>query len=325
MSGSFPIALHSAIDRATGFLISRQGSDGCWSDWDLPPGRADAWTTAYIGGKLSRLRCQQRLRTLEPTANAARWLVAHEWSDGGWGYNRSVASDADSTAWAILLLDAEGVVVRSRAGECLARFQRPDGGFSTYPNDEGLQFWGHSHADVTAVAAQATLRCGSAERLAHALRYLRAQRRANGLWNSYWWVTPLYATAACLHLLTVAGATTQELAVTRCGLESVVPANPFETALLLDALLHVCDRRAVANHEVGVRTLVTLLLDWQMPDGSWPSEPALRVPDRNCATPWSQVNAGMLYADPERLFTSATVLQSLACAAECLSEQNAAT
>jgi hypothetical protein len=36
------------------------------------------------------------------------------------------------------------------------------------------------------------------------------------------------------------------------------------------------------------------------------------VTDRACATPWSHPHPGPLYADPDRLFTSATVLAALA-------------
>src|SRR5687767_8079670 len=43
-----------AIERAEQYLLACQNADGLWRDYDLEPGPAEAWTTAYIGHALLR-------------------------------------------------------------------------------------------------------------------------------------------------------------------------------------------------------------------------------------------------------------------------------
>jgi hypothetical protein len=83
--------------------------------------------------------------------------------------------------------------------------------------------------------------------------------------------------------------------------------NAFERALLLDSLL----RAQGGARSCRVDALVEHLVAEQLPDGSWRSAPVLRVTHRECASPWERTDAGSLYADPRRLFTSATVLSAL--------------
>ena len=61
----------------------------------------------------------------------------------------------------------------------------------------------------------------------------------------------------------------------------------------------------------GAHELLETLVCEQLTDGSWSSAPGLRIPDRTCVAPRAEPYADMLYADPDRLFTSATVLDAL--------------
>jgi hypothetical protein len=288
-----------AILAGVGFLRARQSAEGCWTDWDLPPGRSSMWTTAYVG-------CQ--LADLAPQSRAAAWLAEHELSGGGWGYDESVGCDADSSAHAVILLRRSGVAVHDRSRRRLESFQRSDGGFSTYGRDDGLGSWGVSHPDVTPVAGYAlVLVYGSAARaVTRAVESVTRNRNGAGLWDSFWWSTPLYATRASLAFLAVADVPLTDLAKTRTSLLRLEAPSAFERALLLDCLRLVGGDTS-DNHD----ELLGALLTEQLSDGSWPSAPSLRIPDRTCAAPWDEPGTELLYADGNRLFTSATVVGAL--------------
>src|ERR1700722_10729424 len=87
-------SLERVLGSSLEYILSRQRRDGSWGDWALPPGESSIWTTAFVGCRLTGL--------------AATWLEERIFSDGGWGYNEEVGSDADSTALAILFLASQG-------------------------------------------------------------------------------------------------------------------------------------------------------------------------------------------------------------------------
>jgi Prenyltransferase and squalene oxidase repeat len=304
MLNGVPESLYAGLE----FLLRRQSRAGCWSDWDLPPGPSDSWTTAYIGCQLTELPRPFRARSLPARRAAAQWLVQHRSEGGGWGYNANVGADADSTAHALQFLSSDPVIGPGASCDCLIAYQQLDGGFSTYPSDAGLGSWGTSHADVTAVAARALLSNqgpGSAA-LARAREYLLRRRKADGTWDSFWWASPLYATTTALSLLH-ATELHLDLPSTQQTLVSMAVENAFERALLIEALTRICTDRGCHR----LATLVQQLVSKQLPDGSWASAPTLRLTNRQCANPAASPFAGPLFADPERLFTSATVLRAL--------------
>jgi hypothetical protein len=285
------------------FLRRHQSTEGCWTDWDLPPGRSSTWTTAYVGCQLAGAQPSESV-TLR---RAARWLAAHELADGGWGYDATVGCDADSTGHAIVFLTLAGAPVAARSYRRLEGFQHLDGGFSTYAADDGLGSWGISHPDVTPVAAQALLlaRRRADPALARAVANVAGRRNDAGLWDSFWWSTPLYATRASLALLVATGAPL-DLAPTRESLLTLEAESAFERALLFDCLHLVGEGAGGPAH-----ALVESLVAEQLDDGSWASTPSLRIPDRTCVVPWREPPTGPLYADTDRIFTSATVLGAL--------------
>jgi hypothetical protein len=298
-----------AIRDCVGFLLRHQSESGCWTDWDLPPGRSSQWTTAYVGARLAELPADAKAPAGSALRAGVRWLLKHEREGGGWGYDDRVGCDGDSTAHAVLLLALEGIPVADATRARLLGFEQPGGGFSTYGADEGLGSWGRAHPDVSPAAAQALLKLSTARDPAveRTVQYVVAARTPNGLWNSFWWSSPLYATRASLSLLRGVG-TPIDLEATRAALSRLAPANPFERGLLLESL-HLT---AGARDGDLVNTLAEQLVEDQLDDGSWASAPVLRITSRDCSAPWECANPGPLYADTDRLFTSATVLSALA-------------
>ena len=304
------ISAQSAALGGARFLVARQSERGFWADWRLPPGESLAWTTAYAGYRLYSLGGDAGAMVHPAMDRAARWLRDEEFPDGGWGYNRAVAPDADSTALAILFLASTTVGVPERSYRRLLAFQREDGGFATFSPGAGLGAWTVSHPDVTATAVAALLtayprgECPVERGIAYSRR-----AEENGLWHSYWWNSCLYGTEANLALMRRAGEPA-DFGASRTALGSVHPTNCFERALLLLSLVHA----GWPPLEPEIQDIAAGLAAAQQPDGSWPSEPILRLTDRDCADPWERPEAGPLFADPNRLFTTATVVAALAAA-----------
>jgi hypothetical protein len=194
--------------------------------------------------------------------------------------------------------------VPDSAYDRLREFQRPDGGFATYVLSDGSS-WAVSHPDVTpfAVLALLTRFPADASFVGSAIAYATERATVAGLWNSFWWDTRLYSTEANLSMLNVAGVDFP-VARTRDSLLCERPRNVLETALLASCLL-VVDARPAASE------LLERLVSAQLPDGSWRSEPMLRITNRDCFEPWAGEPSGPLFADPKRIFTSATVLAML--------------
>lgn len=294
-----------AVDGGLGFILAQQSLEGYWTDWDLPPGSSSIWTTAYIGYKLKYLPEQLREKAADRLASAAYWLLCGQFAGGGWGYNESVGVDADSTAFSILFLASTGLRVPQSAYSLLARHQNPDGGFCTYLPEGNMGTWCMSHPDVTPVALSAFQTQAGTDRriLERGLGYALSHRNSDGSWNSFWWNSWLYGTEANLGYLREIDFKINNPA----RLSTAQPANAFETALLLSCLLYA----APYEHNQTICDLTDWLIAKQQTDGGWETAPFLRITDRNCIEPWLSSDPGPLFADPSRLFTTATVIHAL--------------
>jgi hypothetical protein len=297
----------ASIVRALEYLCCAQSRAGFWSEWQLPPGESRMWTTAYIGYRLSSLANSHRSAVAEHLDRAAAWLCACGFPNGGWGYSDQTGPDADSTSLAILFLSRLKQPVSEDSLRCLAEFQQSDGGFATYTPAWSWGAWTESHPEVTAAAllAALTARPCSDPGIARGLDYLRGRQRADGLWNSFWWTSCLYATEAALAVLNSAD---EPLETRRllASLGQVSPAGAFEVALLLLCLIRTgCERESLCAENARA------LFSAQLPDGSWPACPMLRLTSREISEPWAVRDAGPVFDDERRLFTTATAAAAL--------------
>ena len=298
-------ALNTSIAAGLNYILSRQAEEGAWTEWTLPPGSSSTWTTAYVGYMLRNLPLKPAAIAARRIEKAVHWLTGHALSDCAWGYNEWVGSDADSTAYAILFLTSADQSVPDTAYAALADWQCADGGMTTYLPMVEPHAWNISHPDVTPIVLQAMLTHSTPDQAAlqRGIEFVLGQRSLGGLWNSFWWDSCLYATAANLSLMQTMG-----FKMTSCiALTQIKPANAFESALLISSLLSVqCD-----DFPVLINDLVDQLIKQQQPDGSWNTAPILRITRRDCYAPWIATDAGPLYAETHRLFTTATVLHAL--------------
>lgn len=295
----------STINRGIEFLITKQTEDGAWKDFKLPPGVSDIWVTAYTGLHLYQIFKECQFEDQKILNKAVNWLTTHMGNDAGWAYNAQCPSDADSTANAILFLQKLNFPISHRTYFFLLSFRKQDGGFCTYYPEKQNDSWGISHPDVTPVIGMALLKMlkNYPTRLNQLKGYIQQGQNKQGLWQSFWWKTPLYSTARNLDFAQEASIQ-YKLQPLKHTLLKTSAKNPFEIALALYCLL-----------KLGVKDdllpMLETLCQLQLPDGSWSSSPILRLTSRENSFPWKSTDSGRLYCDQNRILTTATVLRSI--------------
>jgi hypothetical protein len=218
-------------------------------------------------------------------------------------------------------------------------------GFATYAAEDRvdrfigadpkqMHGWSAPHICVTAAATQALLLHGVTPddaRLRGAISALRGVQGEDGLWSSYWWRGPSYASAMALRALAAAGELSLNiwnrasgaLLAGQCedgGFGDAADnrggaSHAFATAMALNALLTrpdpECDDAIDAAAE-------WLLATQDREDGNWSSVPTLRIPPPMVSLPaangWRQdgLGTGVIIRDQYGIFTTAAALCALA-------------
>lgn len=333
------MALSSAIGSAVAFLVRARGRGGWWHEYDTLAGSSDEWVTGYVGSALASVPEPAAMRT---ATYAWRLLKTRRWWSAGWGFNRRVPPDADTTAWVLRLHRALGVTGSRRARRArryLRAHVRPDGGVATYAAEGPIRWftrlqpkvslrgWCSSHTCVSAAVALVA----DADNRRKIVEYLRRSQNPEGNWVGYWWCEDAYATALAAEALELASnsgdlhriGSAVEWACRRIGPEGAArsqyePAgSAFGTSCCLRILL-LSARRGVARDRL--RAAVTWLLRQQRSDGSWQPSAVLRIPpphvlDPKHYVPWIVGGraGGSVQVDRGGVFTTATVLSALQC------------
>ncbi|MBA3811937.1 MAG: hypothetical protein H0X27_09935 [Caulobacteraceae bacterium] len=293
--------LEASRARARRFLLDLQDPDGAWRDFDLPPGPADAWVTAFVGLSLTLAGGPPEARTRGALDRAAAYLGGARAPGGGWGYNRRCPADADSTALACLFLAAAGEAARPRDLAVLAGFQHDDGAFATYRFGDPAHGWRGGHPEVTATALRALLpHLGAGHgRIRAGLAWLGRAQDQGGL-TAYWWPTDWYLALELERL--AAGAPALGSPRLTPGPE---PVTSFDLAL-------AAELQSIRSPGVRYGAFQRLLAR-QSADGSWPSEPILRLTDpRATAGHQTEAVASRLFEDRGRSFVTAAALSATA-------------
>ncbi|MFC4531991.1 prenyltransferase/squalene oxidase repeat-containing protein [Sphaerisporangium dianthi] len=339
-----------AVRAALAHMGGEQYADGHFGDFLVLTQQSTSWATGYVGWNLAHAGL--RAPALDA---AARWLVENRAPGGGWGYNGHWPADNDSTANALMfLIDRPGVdrALLEPALDHLLATQAPDGGFTTVddlsawlvrfraPTDDAPG-WTTPHPCVTAMVALMLSRVGGDRATAAAdaaLTFLRRCQRPAGYWDAYWWVGGLYTTCRAVQALCAVKRESPDAGGTLARAAGWLlrsrradggwsgghreGSGAFQTALAVQALCALRDdhhdhhdrealERAVAG---GVRWLA----GHQLPDGSWPVEPVLRVPRPDVVEPWRDVTwtesilgLDIVVPDWRRLFTGAAAVHAL--------------
>jgi squalene cyclase len=331
--------VEQALFKGTRFLMAKRGSDGLWRDFQTLAGLSSDWVSGYIQAQFNQLKKYHSAVDL-----THKTLMSRQRPNGGWSFNLRVPTDVDSTAWVLLAFSAipywrpSG---RLRAISYIKRHVDPlTGGFCTYNEQDRVdryigadktltRGWLGAHTCVTSVVLQlmaSTPKYWEKEIIRKAALFVKEQRLASFLWSSYWWqgqgYVTFHATKALLQTRILSyreaaktiHAVMEKVNLSKYGKGSGSTETLFDMAYYLRTVL----LRPQDNSIGALEGVVGYLLENQQRDGSWPSEPILRIPRPMVEQPETETNwrenelgTGVIIKDDNRLFTTASVLSSL--------------
>ena len=290
--------LDQAINLGVRFLSKMQTRDGYLSGFLLYPGASTTWLTAHVAFVVELIPQLEGL-----CRKAAKYLSVVGPEDGGWGYNRRVAPDCDSTAQAIMVIHRFGLPIQTFLIKSFIDAQLPCGGFPTYsslvPTDSPKTGWQIAHPEVSAMAIEALRRVGGSEgSLKRCISWVKTQIN-RGILPSYWWNGHHYG----LWVQARTGLLTHDVSdgIDRILQQSKgIPAIAFVLSAAAELPVEEKTLCSLAN---------TILLE-QKADGSWNCQPCLRVTSSN----WFQSTPdapGHVAADKRRVFSTAHSVEAL--------------
>lgn len=308
-----------AAERGLHFLLKSRTPSGWWQDYDgFSEGLSDEWVTAFVAKAVlaSRLRSGHR-------AASRAWSLLAARGRKGWGWNAVQPPDADSTAWALRLAFALGHHQDEAAQNGLAFLAdhlicdgAAAGGVATYERrhhaaaggDPACQpNWFSPHDCVTAAVACLAVAEGRTT-LRSTIGYLQRHQQPDGGWSSYWWADPAYATACATEALADDPDPASREACRRAAAwaRRSLAANPLQclSPFALALRLQVLRRALEPTDGAVIAQGCHRLLATQWPDGSWPGDAALAIPNRH-----GQIVPAL---DNRRTMTTAVVVQTLA-------------
>lgn len=322
--------LTNAIENALNYVEANQNEDGSWSDFMTSAGTGKAWVTGYVGSQIAAHFPES------PALQKTKKLLAEDVTSL-LSYNDSIFQDGDSTTF-ILALTQQLNVPNQEISENWFNYFHSSGGWRTYiheeplrkrlelPEDISVAAWISPKACVSAAAAT-VLKEIDQSAFNKTAAYLVKNINSSGYWESYWWTSPVYATAyaiialkdsssyisicenACNWLLSQ-----QQPDGSWLNPPSAKP-NAFYTALALNALL-TFDK---ITHQAAIEKGVNWLQNNQTTDGSWQTDRILQIPATDVGNPqtvkhWRNCSFGVncITDDHNRVFTTSAVLNFLA-------------
>ena len=301
-------AVRSALDA----LLTSQSDDGSWIDFDLPTvGASDAWVTAHVGLRLATLPEVWSNNSLRDALDAAVKFLYAKWHHG-WGYNDSAPVDADSTAHALLMLNATRNKPPATTIDALLSFQHSSGGFATYTTFRSRSMphnWLVSHPDVTPVVIRALAQYSTdplvAEVITRAMRRMEADRLSDETWPAFWWNLRWYTASAWANAAISMREQLPSFHWPERWQFNSEWTSDLDAAHLLEFSIYlgrIDIAEQVAQH----------LLRNQLEDGYWPREPVLRQPKPGAHQPWKAPDDETYHADVRGVYSTATILSAIA-------------
>lgn len=338
-SSSIKKIIYQGLD----FLNAFQNEQGAWKEYYNEAGMSDSWATAFI---LSYL-CQNPLSNNKLEVAKKKGISFLKNSKNGelWGYNKEWIPDADSTSF--VLLTRYKYYKKDITIPLINKwfeYQNEDGGFATYKNSNDILWslnsneqnisvkgWTTSHICVSAVAFYyLSLTDQKNTNYFNLENFLINSVNNDGLWDSYWWTSPIYSTSFLMKsanliknkkLANIIDHATEQIVKLQNTNGSFgdkyVTHSPFYTGLVVDA---ICEIPKYFNM---FKSQIDNAVDWlknsQMDDGSWVATSAMRMPDSKIIDPsiileWPEDTKGLNIRAKEfnRLFSTTVSVSALA-------------
>lgn len=292
--------VNQAIKKGVNYLLSHV-LDGRWRGFPTLAGESDIWVTGFVMAHLQGI-----FKTQDTFKSTIEFLITSRQPTHGWSYSAIVPSDADSTAWCLTAVEQANEFtineLENSKSFLWSHFVSP--GISTYnvnsgignfisaPNEKAFAGWCSPHPDVSIAAVLADVHH---EKVPGILNWLQSLSTEEGFIKSYWWRGPFYTTTLMLRALHIRGETLPKEKAERLlkglkdfqlddggfALETGNQADPFSTALALEALINLSD----LGGEKETLACVKALLKSQTENGNWAGDFILRIPAPNVLDP----------------------------------------
>ncbi|WP_428224800.1 hypothetical protein [Flavobacterium sp.] len=291
--------LDNAITNSKKYIVALQFQNGSWYENSNKQGLSNTWATGFISSFLEDhdLEKQKSVEFLKTTQT--NYL---------WGYNTDWSYDFDSTTCALMNVISTPVDTKHITNWLSG--QNSDGGFSTYSkNDSALleklnlkenkvKGWVQSHICVSALAYYfvVTKKIETHIDIKNLKEYLLSNTNQAGVWDSYWWTSPVYATSFIIQSLI--NEKTQDTTLINTKLEALLklqtkngsficPINKIEsafyTALVLDTLC--ADKKYYQKFNKEAHKSCQWLLENQLANGAFENTNYQVIPNPN-VTKW---------------------------------------
>jgi len=280
------------MEKAANFITIAQFSDGSWTDLIIDKLFAETWVTAFV---LQNISIAKQLYDSEVLDRASNYLL--ESKKGLWSMNEMWIEEGITSAWTLLALKNCGLKI----GEYLSlwmEYQQDDGGFSSYKdkdillktiNKENADGWLMSHPCISAIALSILDDEESYRLEIEKLNAYFVSAVKDGLWNSYWWTSPLLTTSFVMQYLANNQQIKEEKLIEKAVIQLIKLQNndgsfgdiytkksAFYTSFAIKAL---CSSKKIFDENLNaVRKSIIWLIKNQFDDGSWDGTAAIRIP-----------------------------------------------
>ncbi|GAA4757678.1 MULTISPECIES: prenyltransferase/squalene oxidase repeat-containing protein [Flavobacterium] len=287
--------LNNAISISKKYITSLQFQNGSWYENSNKQGLSNLWATGFISSFLSDEDVERK--------KSVEFLNKFQ-NNNLWGYNTDWSYDFDSTTCALI-----NVIENNDDHERIKAWQygqNEDGGFSTYSKNDTylleklnlkenhVKGWVQSHVCVSALAYYfvVTKKMEKHVDVKKLKQYLLSNTNKNGVWDSYWWTSPIYST--CFIIQSLINENEEDTALIKEKIETllklqakngsfVCPLNKkesaFYSALVLDTIC--LNKDYFELFSVEAEKICKWLLDNQLSNGSFENTNYQVIPNPN--------------------------------------------
>jgi squalene-hopene/tetraprenyl-beta-curcumene cyclase len=323
--------LSEAIKGGISFLEKNRNEDNTWSDFMTSMGMGKAWITNYVALQLGEIDANMPI-----LANLGTEVLKK--TEKFASYNSDIMQDGDSTNFLVGFLQEMGLLSTGLEKNWYKFMDNQSGGWKTYLDgaklrkslelDEEISInaWLSTKVCVSAVSAYVLSKKVDSTEFHKTSQYL-LKNKAENHWESYWWTSPIYATAFSIMALSRSDEYYAQVAEASNWLANLQDEegfwpnpigkdpSPFYTALALKALC-IFEKEDYKNQ---IAKGTSWLLNHQTLDGSWQTNRILQIPATNIEDPkeiktWRNSSFGVncISDDFNRIFTTSTVVNCLA-------------
>ncbi len=181
---------------------------GFWIDFTKCHGGSTCWTTSYVARNLAENKAN-----LERLSFVKDRIKFNQRRDGGWAYNHTSTSDAETTANCLLFLfkfPDTNEAVKEGIEYLLKHHDKITDGFLTYTEDEFRQYtnkragkgWCAPNVEVTSLIIRTLIESGyNGNEIQQSLEFIASEQDEDGSWKPYWWSSKEYAIVNSIEVL----------------------------------------------------------------------------------------------------------------------------